>query len=65
MNRDTWIGERAKLLSILTDIESGLIKLAQGQDEYLVALRARIQHLDDKIMADNRPPTPLRASPAA
>lgn len=65
MNRDTWIGERAKLLSILNDIESGLIKLAQGQDEYLVALRARIQHLDDKIMADSRPPTPLRASPAA
>ena len=62
MNRDVWIGERAKLQSILDDIESGLIHLARGQDEYLVSLRGRIQHLDGKLEADSLTPSDINAS---
>jgi hypothetical protein len=64
MNRDVWIGERAKLQSILNDIDCGLIRLAKGQDEYLVMLKARIQHLDDKIAADPQMPLDINASRA-
>lgn len=49
MNRDFWLDERAKLQSILDDIEAGNIVLRNGEAEYLDTLRRRMASLDQKI----------------
>ena len=49
MNREIWLDERAKLQSILDDIEAGKIVLRTGEREYLDALKVRLANLDEKI----------------
>ena len=49
MNRDYWLDERAKLQSILDDIEAGHIVLRNGEADYLDTLRRRMASLDEKI----------------
>ena len=49
MNLNSWTEERAKLQTIVDDIERGYIRLARDQEEYLETLRRRIAHLDEKI----------------
>ena len=49
MNRDYWLDERARLQSILDDIEAGHIVLRNGEAEYLDVLRQRIVSLNEKI----------------
>jgi hypothetical protein len=50
MNRDYWLDERAKLQSILDDIEAGNIVLRNGEAEYLDMLKRRIAMLDEKLV---------------
>lgn len=49
MNCDYWLDERAKLQSILDDIEAGHIVLRNGEAEYLDTLKRRMASLDEKI----------------
>jgi hypothetical protein len=49
MNREIWLDERAKLQSILDNIETGKIVLRSGEIEYLDALKGRLASLDKKI----------------
>ena len=54
MNRDSWLDERAKLQSILDDIEAGHIVLKNGEAEYLDTLKRRMVSLDKKIAEPNQ-----------
>jgi len=49
MNREIWLDERAKLQSILDNIETGKIVLRSGEIEYLDALKGRLASLDKNI----------------
>ena len=59
MNSDSWREERERLESILGDIESGYIRLEQGQEEYVESVKRRIAHLDEKLARVVQPPVRL------
>lgn len=54
MNREYWLDERAKLQSILEDIEAGHIVLRNGEADYLEMLKRRMASLDEKIAGPNQ-----------
>ena len=49
MDKELWQEEREALQAVLNDLNSGKIRLAQGQDDYLDGLRRRIAHLEGKL----------------
>lgn len=52
MGKELWREEREQLQAVLDDLMAGKIRLEQGQDDYLAALKRRIAHLDEKMRAD-------------
>ena len=49
MGKELWREERDQLQAVLNDLNSGKIRLEQGQDDYLDGLKRRIAHLEEKI----------------
>jgi hypothetical protein len=50
---DTWEQDLAAYRAVLADIESGKLRLQQGQEEFLADLQRRIALLEEKIQGQD------------
>jgi exonuclease VII small subunit len=53
MGKELWREERDQLQAVLSDLNSGKIRLEQGHDDYLDGLKRRIAHLEEKLAAQD------------